>query len=274
MPGERMEDALAAAAGQQARGVRSILTYLGENLRSAAAAEEVTRHYLDLIERLEVAGVDAQLSVKPTQLGLDIDSALCRRQLQRLVDVATDARTLVWLDMESTPYVDRTLELFREMRERSPSVGIALQAYLYRTQTDLERLLPSSPAIRLVKGAYLEPPALAYPRKADVDANYYRLASRVLDHGPGTLLHIATHDERLIQRLDRYAGERGVTATYEYAMLYGVRPGLQHRLAASGHRLRVLISYGENWFPWYMRRLAERPANLWFVAKSVMESMG
>jgi proline dehydrogenase len=273
MPGERLEDAMAAAEAQQARGVRTILTKLGENVTRVQEAEDVTRHYLDVLDRVRTAGLQAHVSVKPTQLGLDLDSELCFRNLQRLVDRADDRGDFVWIDMESSPYVDPTLELFRRTRARSPLVGIALQAYLYRTAQDVESLVPLGSAIRLVKGAYLEPPAIAYPKKADVDENFYRLACRLLSDDAqraGGLLHIATHDARLVNRLSAFIEEHRVpSSAYEYAMLYGIQRPLQERLVQSGRPLRVLIAYGEYWFPWYMRRLAERPANVMFVAKNL-----
>jgi proline dehydrogenase len=273
MPGERLEDAIAAAEAQQALGVRTILTKLGENLTRVDEAEDVTRHYLDVLDRVRTAGLHAHISVKPTQLGLNLDAELCFRNLQRLVDRAGERGTFVWIDMEGSPYVDPTLELFRRTRARSPLVGIALQAYLYRTAQDVESLLPLGSAIRLVKGAYLEPPAIAYPKKADVDENFYRLACRLLGDDPqraGGLLHIATHDPRLVDRLKTFIWQRKVPkSAYEYAMLYGIQRPLQERLVRSGEPLRVLIAYGEYWFPWYMRRLAERPANVMFVAKNL-----
>jgi proline dehydrogenase len=273
MPGERVEDAMAAAARQQTQGIGTIFTRLGENVTRAEEAEEVTQHYLSVVDKLQKSGLDAQISVKPTQLGLDLDKGLCFRNLQRLVDRAAERRNFVWIDMESSPYVDPTLDLFRQTRARSPVVGIALQAYLYRTAQDIESLLPLGSAIRLVKGAYLEPPTIAFPRKADVDANFYTLACRLLRadaQQSGTLLHIATHDPRLIERLNAFiVAERVPQSAYEYAMLYGIQRSLQARLARDGRRIRVLIAYGEYWFPWYMRRLAERPANVWFVVKNV-----
>jgi proline dehydrogenase len=273
MPGERVEDAIEAAAAQQKQHIGGMLTRLGENLTRTEEAEEVTRHYLDVLDRVQATGLDTQISVKPTQLGLDLDKELCFRNLQRLVDRAAERRNFVWIDMESSPYVDVTLDLFRRTRARSPLIGLALQAYLYRTAKDVDSLLPLGSAIRLVKGAYLEPPAIAYPKKADVDENYYTLACRMLSdeaQRAGTLLHIATHDPRLIDRLNAFIQERGVpTKAYEYAMLYGIQRPLQVRLASEGRRVRVLIAYGEYWFPWYMRRLAERPANVWFVVKNL-----
>jgi proline dehydrogenase len=180
----------------------------------------------------------------------------------------------VWIDMESSPYVDPTLDLFRRARALSPRVGLALQAYLYRTAKDVESLVPLGSAIRLVKGAYLEPPSVAYPKKADVDQNFYALACRLLAEDAqraGGLLHIATHDPRLADRLATFIDEHRVPkSAYEYAMLYGIQRPLQQRLVAAGRPLRVLIAYGEYWFAWYMRRLAERPANVWFVVKNII----
>ena len=276
MPGERMEDALEAAGRLRADGITTILTHLGENLTHADEAEAVTRHYLALLDRIKPAGLDAQISVKPTQLGLDLDRALCRRNLDRLIDHAGAQGNFVWIDMESSPYVDPTLELFRAARARASNVGIALQAYLRRTAADVDALLPLSCAIRLVKGAYLEPADVAFPKKGDVDENFYGLASRMLSgeaRERGTLLHIATHDPALVDRLERFISQNNVPASsYEFAMLFGIQRALQQRLASSGKRLRVLISYGEYWFPWYMRRLAERPANVMFVLKNMMGS--
>jgi proline dehydrogenase len=273
MPGERLEDAMAASATQQAQGVGTIFTKLGENLTRIDEAEAVTLHYLDALDRIQAAGLDAQISVKPTQLGLDLDKELCFRNLQRLIDRAAERRNFVWLDMESSPYVDPTLDLFRRTRARSPLVGIAIQAYLHRTAQDVESLIPLGSAIRLVKGAYLEAPDVAFPVKADVDANYFALCCRLLSdeaQRAGTLLHIATHDPVLVDRLSTFIAEHRVpNSAYEFAMLYGIQRPLQQRIALSGRRIRVLIAYGEFWFPWYMRRLAERPANVWFVVKNL-----
>ena len=274
MPGERLEDAMSAAAAQQRQGIGTIFTRLGENITRVEEAEEVTAHYLDVLDRVRTADLRAQISVKPTQLGLDLDRELCFRHLQRLVERAGQRDNFVWIDMESSPYVDPTLDLFRRARAGSSRVGVALQAYLYRTAKDVESLVPLGSAIRLVKGAYLEPPSLAYPKKADVDENFYRLGCRLLREDAqraGGLLHIATHDATLVDRLDAYVeAQRAPASPYEYAMLYGIQRPLQERLVRSGRPLRVLIAYGEYWFPWYMRRLAERPANVWFVVKNLI----
>ena len=274
MPGERLADAMAAAAVQQGQGIGTIFTKLGENLTRLEDAEEVTRHYLDVLDQVHGAGLRAQISVKPTQLGLDLDQEICFRNLQRLVDRAAERDNFVWIDMEGSPYVNPTLDLFRRTRARSPRIGVALQAYLYRTKDDIESLAPLGAAIRLVKGAYLEPPSVAYPKKADVDENFYALSCRLLAadaRQAGGLLHMATHDPVLVDRLTAHIDQQGIPASaYEFAMLYGIQRSLQQRLVASGRPLRVLVAYGEYWFAWYMRRLAERPANVWFVARNLL----
>jgi len=274
MPGEELDDALSAARGLSAAGVPTILTRLGENLPEAGAAAEVTRHYLDALDRIAGTGLDAQISVKPTQLGLDQDREACFRNLIALVARADERDSFVWIDMEGSPYVDPTLDLFRRARGVSGRVGVCLQAYLRRTPRDLDALLPLAPAIRLVKGAYMEPPEVAFQRKAEVDEAFFDLATRLLaarsDH-PGGFLGIATHDARLIARLESFVAANAVPReSHELEMLYGIQRGLQSRLVGEGLRLRVLISYGEYWFPWYMRRLAERPANVLFVVKSLL----
>jgi proline dehydrogenase len=273
MPGETIDDALRAVRELQADGLTAILTRLGENLTEREEFEEVTAHYLELIDRVAAAGLDAPISIKPTQLGLDLDQALCERNLDRLTERADARGSFVWIDMESSPYVERTLALYRRSRARTPRVGLALQAYLYRTAQDLESLLPLGPAIRIVKGAYLEPPSVAYPRKADVDESFFTLCARLLEpdaQQAGALLHIATHDVALADRLIAHIDRHQVPASaYEFAMLYGIQRQQQLRLSRLGRRTRVLISYGEHWFPWYMRRLAERPANVWFVMKNI-----
>jgi proline dehydrogenase len=273
MPGEQIEDALRAAAELQPLGITTILTRLGENLTSAAEAEEVTQHYLDVFDKVAAAGLDAHVSIKPTQLGLDLDRGMCERNLDRLMERAERRNNFLWVDMESSPYVDPTLELFTRTRAKSPRIGIAIQAYLYRTPKDIETLVPLGSAIRIVKGAYLEPPDVAYPKKADVDESFYKLCTRLMASDAvqaGCLLHIASHDVALTDRLRAYITHNKVPkSAYEFAMLYGIQRQQQLRLARESERLRVLISYGEYWFPWYMRRLAERPANVWFVAKNM-----
>ena len=273
MPGERLDDALIAARAQEQLGIGTIFTHLGENVTQIADARAVAEHYLAVMDAVHARGLNAQVAVKPTHLGLDIDADLASQQLQQLVSHAEATGNFVWLDMESSPYVDRTLDLFRELRRRSSRIGVALQAYLHRTADDVERLLPLGAAIRLVKGAYLEAPAVAFPSKRDVDENFFTLACRLLGAeamAAGGVLHIATHDGTLVSRLQAFIAANGVPRpAYEFAMLYGIQRPLQMRLVAAGAPLRVLIAYGPHWFPWYMRRLAERPANVAFVVKNL-----
>jgi len=273
MPGERIEDAIDAAVQLKPKGITTILTRLGENLTKLEEAAEVRDHYLKVIQLIEAAGLDSQVSIKPTQLGYDQDTELCFKYCVELLQRCEAAGTLFWLDMESSPYVEGTIALFKRLRERSPKVGIAIQAYLYRTEKDIEELVQLGSAIRLVKGAYLEPAAVAYPAKSDVDANYYKLAARLLQDDntrPGALTHIATHDIAIQERLQQLIKERKVSQDrYEFAMLFGIQTSRQEAMGRAGTKVRCLISYGEYWFPWYMRRLAERPANVWFVVKNM-----
>jgi proline dehydrogenase len=273
MPGETIEDAIEAARTLKPSGVSTILTRLGENITRVEEAVEVRDHYLRVLKLIRQAGLDAHVSVKPTQLGYDQDPELCFRYCVELLAQSESDGTLFWLDMEGSPYVDGTISLFKRLREKSPKVGIAIQAYLFRTEKDLEALIPLGCAIRLVKGAYLEPASVAYPQKPDVDANYFKLASRLLQDDntrPGAIVHIATHDIPMQERLQKLIAERNVSKDrYEFAMLFGIQTSRQQALGRAGIRTRCLISYGEHWFPWYMRRLAERPANVWFVAKNI-----
>jgi len=275
MPGERVEDAIEAAKALKPKGITTILTKLGENITHLSEAKDVRDHYLRVLELIQAAGIDAHISVKPTQLGYDQDPELCFKYCMELLDRCAAAKTMFWLDMESSPYVDGTIALFKRLRAQSPIVGIAIQAYLYRTEKDIGELLPLGSAIRLVKGAYLEPASVAYPKKSDVDENYYKLAARLLQDDniqPGAMLHIATHDIPLQERLRKVIADRKVSKDrYEFAMLFGIQTSRQEEFGREGVRVRCLISYGEYWFPWYMRRLAERPANIWFVVKNIFK---
>lgn len=273
MPGETMDEALAAAAVQAGKGITSILTLLGENVASAEEAGAVADEYVELLARAAGAGLDAYISVKPTHLGLDQGVGVALENLRTLVAAADERNRLVAVDMESTRYIRRTLELYRRLRSERDNVGICLQSYLYRTTDDLDDLLALRPMIRLVKGAYKEPADLAYPGKRDVDVNFLRLAEVLLEAARDETAHVAfgTHDGKMISEINRRSAAMGVPReTYEFQMLYGIQRDLQATLAASGYRMRVLISYGAYWFPWYMRRLAERPANVGFVLRSMV----
>lgn len=271
MPGEHLEDALGAAAELGKTGIATTLTQLGENLRSESEADAVLEHYGGVLAAIAAKGIDAEVSVKPTQLGLDFGAAATR---DRIASLARATKSTLWIDMEGSTYVDATLDIFRSLRNEGMNVGVCLQAYLHRTAADLEALLPLDPSIRIVKGAYQEPATVAMARKGDVDRSFTQITSRLLrtraQGGKGRPV-IATHDPRMIAEAGRMAVELGLAkGTYEYALLFGIARPEQQRLARNGHRVRVLISYGEAWFPWYMRRLAERPANLWFVAKQIV----
>lgn len=271
MPGEQLDDALGAAAGLAPQRVGSIITRLGETLTGERNTGEVREHYVHALGEVASRQLPTQLSVKPTQMGLDTSAAKCAQEMSVIAERAEETGSFMWIDMEDSSYVDRTLDLFETLRARHNKVGICLQAYLYRTPRDLERLLPVKPAIRLVKGAYAEPAAVAFPAKRDTDAQYVSLGESLLTAAANRQAFpvFGTHDMHIVHRLVGRATSMQLTAThYEVHMLYGIRAADQRALAAKGTAVRCLISYGENWFPWYMRRLAERPANIWFVVKS------
>lgn len=273
MPGEELSDALDAAQRLDELGRSSIFTVLGENVESADETRTVADAYSEALQAIRERGLDTDLSVKPTHLGLDLDPGLALENLSRLVGSAGAMERLVALDMEMSGYVDATLDLYRALRSSHANVGICLQAYLRRTEQDLEGLLASDPMIRLVKGAYSEAESVAFPRKADVDANYLKLARRMLEshrENPGVRVAFGTHDARMISQIVRSSDELDLPPdACEFQMLYGIRRELQARLSNEGRAVRVLVSYGSHWFPWYMRRLAERPANVGFVLRSM-----
>ncbi|HUK31186.1 MAG TPA: proline dehydrogenase family protein [Candidatus Acidoferrum sp.] len=310
LPGERYEDALAAASELAELGITSMLSRVGENITNAAEAEAVTDHYITVIGAMWAAGLEPSLSVKPTQLGLDFDAGLCERNLDRIFKAAQYPnlipseqaplsrtqggtmgadpsrkspptvgayikRGIIWIDMESSAYVDRTLELYRRISARHSYTGICLQSYLRRTPADIDSLIPHLAVIRLVKGAYREPPSIAFPDKRDVDEAYFALADKLLSKpalDADVRTAFATHDPIMIERIVQLAKSRGqgrLGTNIGFQMLYGIRRDLQRQLAADGWPVSVLISYGTYWFPWYMRRLAERPANVWFVLKNL-----
>ena len=274
MPGETLDAAIQAAGALRAGGVATILTHLGENVSDPAEAEAVVAHYHEVLEGIRRTALDAEVSVKLTQVGLDLDRDLACDHLARIAGRARDVGNRVWIDMEATPYADRTLEVFRRLRATYTNVGLCLQTYLRRTEADLESLLPLGASIRLVKGAYREPRELVFARKADVDESFFRLSVRLLGEEArraGARLVVGTHDTRLIGRIADHVATRGLAKdACEYALLYGIQRREQARLAREGFRVRVLISYGTHWFPWYMRRLAERPANLLFMGRSLL----
>jgi proline dehydrogenase len=268
--GETLEDAIQAVRAIEAQGLTHTLDYLGESVTSLAAAEAATREYLELIEHVDRAGVERNLSLKLTQLGLDIDRAICVDNLRKILAVGERCGFFIRIDMESSTYTDRTLEIFETVwRHGSRHVGVVLQSCLYRSEKDFERVNALGARIRLVKGAYREPKSVAYQSKADVDAAYVLLARRLLTEG--TYPAIATHDEQILAAVKQFAGDRQIAADrYEFQMLYGIRRDLQHAARDEGYRLRVYVPFGREWFPYFMRRLGERPANVGFVVRALL----
>ena len=276
MPGEKLEDALREGERLNQLGAGVLLTRLGENVLDPGAAQEVADHYAQVFATLASAKRRGEISVKPTQLGLDLPGGLdlCNAHVDRLCTEALKTNNVLWIDIEGSKYTDVTLDIYRRAKARFPNVGLALQAYLYRTMADLESLIPLKPMIRLVKGAYLEPASIAFPKKSDVDENFYKLAVRLMKDdavGAGARAVFGTHDSVLHQRIIASASHLK-KSQYEFHMLFGIRAEEQKRLIEAGYTVFVLISYGEHWFPWYMRRLAERPANVWFVVKTMFQS--
>jgi len=269
--GERAEDALQVIAQLNAQGLLCTVTYLGENVATPADAAHAARAYVELLEEIERRRLSAVPSLKLTHLGLDLGEAVCRANLEAVLARGRASSTLVWIDMESSVYTDRTLDLYARVRPSFPNAACVVQAYLRRTAKDVERLIELSATVRLCKGAYREPPELAFPDKHEVDANYARLMDRLFAadaQARGVYVGFATHDERLIARARDAARAKGIARErFEIQMLYGIRSDLHARIAADGLRLRVLVPYGEDWYGYFMRRLAERPANLVFFLR-------
>ena len=268
--GETVDDAIAAVRVVEARGLHSTLDYLGESVTSLAAAETATREYLSLVEAVDRAGVERNLSLKLTQLGLDVDRAICVDNLRRILTAAGQCGFFVRIDMESSVHTDATLAIFETVWKLGHNnVGVVLQSCLYRTEQDFERMNALGARIRLVKGAYREPRTVAYQLKSDVDAAYLRLARRLLTEG--TYPAIATHDEDILNQVKRFAADHRIGSDgYEFQMLYGIRRDLQKKLRDDGYRMRVYVPFGREWFPYFMRRLGERPANVGFVLRALV----
>jgi proline dehydrogenase len=268
-----MESALDAAAPLQEAGIATMYTRLGENLASLAEADAVADHYIELLDAIKERGIHGEVSVKPTQLGLDHDEDATLGHLVRIAGHAAETGSYLWIDMEGSDYAESTIRLYERLRAVQPRTGICLQAYLKRTASDIERLLPLDPAIRLVKGAYDEPASIAYRDRRKVDSNFVGLAVRFLLDGRGRSIRLGlgTHDVDLIEQIGAQVAPAGVPLDgFEIEMLYGIRAGEQFRLAKAGYRVATLIAYGEHWYPWYMRRLAERPANVTFAIRSLL----
>ncbi len=267
--GESLEDAMAVTRTLNARGISVSLDHLGENVNDDAEAQATADEYCATLDRISAESVEANISIKLTALGLDVDAARCRDNVARVLCRAQKHGIFVRVDMEGSAYTQRTLDMVSELRREFDNVGTVLQTCLYRTPRDLQALIASKTRVRLVKGAYLEAPSIAYPHKADVDEQYMCLMRELLERG--TYPAIATHDERIIAEACSYAAEHRIArARFEFQMLYGIRRDLQERLAGEGYNVRVYVPYGTQWYPYLTRRMAERPANLIFVVGNTL----
>ena len=274
--GEIADEAIVAVQSLNQQGLLATLDHLGENVTSETEARDATTEILDLLAAIESSGVLSGVSVKLTQLGLDLGPAMAAENLARIVARAAAAKRFVRIDMESSEYVQPTLDLFEELWTRYKNVGVVIQSYLFRSVNDVARMVDLGASVRLVKGAYDEPEEIAYADKAGTDANFLRLMEELFSEkarANGVFAAIATHDVRLIDRAKELAQIQGISPNaFEFQMLYGIRPGLQRQLAAEGYRVRAYVPYGEHWYPYLMRRLAERPANVWFLLRSLLRA--
>ncbi|NWF50793.1 MAG: proline dehydrogenase family protein [Ignavibacteriaceae bacterium] len=272
MPGEELEDAICEAKKLKEIGIKTVFTYLGENVTELKEAEIVTQNYLTALAEINKNNLATEISLKLTQLGFDISFDAAYEHFKVIAEKAKQFNNIVWIDMEQSSYVDRTIEFYCQIKNNYSNVGLCLQAYLFRTDSDLKRLLEYSPLIRLVKGAYREPATIAFTKKTDVDENFFSLSKKMIDAYSTHNLSpaFATHDSNLISRIELYAKQKNLQRnSLMFKMLYGIKVNEQLRLAKEGYNFYVLISYGKAWYPWYVRRLAERPANIWFVIKNI-----
>ena len=269
--GSTLEEALAACRKIRSDGITATLDYLGENVHSIEEAVLCRDMYLRMLDALHAAGLEPNVSLKLTQFGLDLSESACEENVAALVERAASVNGFVRIDMESSQYTDRTLGIVRRLHKRFGACGTVIQAYLSRSAADVDALDALQIRVRLCKGAYLEPAAVAFSAKAEVDRSYLELAGRLLQTGKYPA--IATHDPRMIDGVQKYAARQGIGKDrFEFQMLYGIRRDLQRKLVADGYRMRLYVPFGEAWYPYFMRRLAERPANLLFLARNMMRS--
>lgn len=270
--GDTLEEGVGAARRLHDRGIAAMLDHLGENVETPAQASESVDSYVRALKRIrEAPELEANISVKLTQLGLDLSMDLCLENMERVLHVAgeTDPATLVMIDIEASEYVDRTLDVYMALRERFPALGLALQSYLHRTPADVARIGGPKAIVRMVKGAYLEPPDIAHQSRREVTRAYTRISATLL--ASGAVVHFATHDPSLLEGAKRFVRSRGIpTSQYEFQMLYGIRRDLQDALVAEREPVRVYVPYGTQWYPYLTRRLAERPANIWFFVSNAL----
>jgi len=269
--GERLEDAVAVVRRLNSEGFRVTLDFLGESIREIAQAQAGCQVYLEVLDRLAAEGLDSHVSIKLTQLGLGIDEALARQHLRAITEKAAEHRNFVRIDMEGSAFTEATLRVLRAVDAPREVAGVALQAYLYRTEADVEELIRYGARVRLVKGAYNEPPDIAFPRKPDVDRNFEKLTEKLL--ASGSYHAIATHDDLLIAAAERFARQHHIPPEgFEFQLLYGIRRRLQRELLRRGWRVRIYVPFGDDWYAYFMRRLAERPANLLFLMRNLLRA--
>lgn len=267
--GETLDDAVEVARNVNSTMQLATLDLLGENVSDEAGARQAAENYLAIFERIEREKLDSNVSLKLTQLGIDLNESLCQELLEKIIARAAAQGNFVRIDMEGSPYTERTVEMAKRVRAKYAAVGTVMQAYLYRTEKDVLDLIAAGCRLRLCKGAYKEPPDIAFAKKSDVDANYVKLMRLIL---PSGIYHgIATHDPAMIDATKEFASEKNIgREQFEFQMLYGIRTDLQKQLVRDGFRLRIYIPYGTDWFPYFMRRLAERPANLTFFLRNLL----
>ncbi len=272
IPGENLSDAIQAAKNFRNYGIFTSITHLGENILNLEEAKKVTDHYVEALNQIELEGLNVEISLKLTQLGLNLSVEQAQNNFKTIAQKAAHIPTFVWIDIEGNEFADRTIEFYKQQRKDFSNIGICLQSYLYRTKDDFSDLLFIPTAIRLVKGAYKEPEQIAYKSKKNVDQNYLFLAIRLLKEIEQKNIRaaFATHDPDLIKQIQNEAKKLKISRDkLEFQMLYGIKTEDQYRLANEGYKMLILISYGKAWYSWYMRRLAERPANIWFVLKNL-----
>ena len=268
--GEDLHDAVEAIRRLNEKNITASFDHLGESITSEAETRNEVEEYVHVLDSIEENKLDSNVSVKLTQLGLDVGLDVCYANTRKIVEAALRYNNFVRIDMEDSTKTDATLEVFRRLRSEFDNVGIVVQAYLYRTEKDIEDLLKIGARIRLCKGAYKEPATVAFPDKHDVDANFVKLTRMLL---PSGIYHgIATHDNNMVTAAREFAKEKSISQDkFEFQMLYGIRRDLQESLVQQGYRMRVYVPYGRYWYPYFMRRLAERPANVWFVLRNVLK---
>ena len=273
MPGETWEDAISATRKLLENNIPTTFTHLGENITTLEEAEENTKHYIALLDKINNENLDIEISLKLTQIGFDLSFDKTFELFSQIADKTKSYNNFVFIDIEDSSYVDKTIEFYKKIKKNYDNVGLCLQSYLYRTMKDIEQMMDINPTIRLVKGAYKEPETVAFKSKKQVDENFFKLSSFLINKikDKNWRAAFATHDMNMVKLIEDEGARLGIDkSNLEFHMLYGIKSSEQLKLAADGYGVRVLISYGESWFPWYMRRLAERPANVSFVLKNLL----